>query len=234
MLAKLREKLRGWLASCVLVAAAAKPGRHWPRHRHVQNGPISTRSAAQTRAPLHRRAAGFGLRSALVDGNDVLAVYAVTAAAVASVRAGGEPAFIEALTYRMAGHSTSDDPWRYRPDAEVQAWERLDPITRLRHLLEHQGWAGDTFAADVQAEAEDLAARTRAACLALRPAPLEDAFRHTLTVESDLLCAEREQCTAGRSGCRSRSGCPVAEESERSSITASPTRPISVIRQACG
>jgi 2-oxoisovalerate dehydrogenase E1 component alpha subunit len=159
---------------------------------------ISTRSGAQTGAPLHRRAAGFGLRSALVDGNDVLAVQAVTAAAVASVRSGGEPAFIEALTYRMAGHSTSDDPRRYRPDAEVQAWERLDPITRLRNLLERQGWADDAFAADVQAEAEDLAARTRAACLSLRPVPLEDTFRHTLTAESDLLRAEREQCTAYR------------------------------------
>jgi pyruvate dehydrogenase E1 component alpha subunit len=58
--------------------------------------------------------------------------------------------------------------------------------------------AGDTFFADVQAEAEDLAARARAACLALRSAPLEDTFRHTLTVESELLRAEREQSTAYR------------------------------------
>jgi 2-oxoisovalerate dehydrogenase E1 component alpha subunit len=159
---------------------------------------ISTRSTAQAAAPLHGRAAGFGLRSALVDGNDVLAVYAVTAAAVASIRAGGEPAFIEALTYRMAGHSTSDDPRRYRPDAEVQAWMSLDPISRVRKLLKQQGWGDDSFAAEVQTEAEDLAARARAACLALADPALEDTFRHTLTMESDLLLSERERLAAYR------------------------------------
>jgi 2-oxoisovalerate dehydrogenase E1 component alpha subunit len=157
---------------------------------------ISTPASAQSAGPLHTRAAAFGLRSAFVDGNDVLAVYAVTRAAAERVRAGGAPAFIEALTYRMAGHSTSDDPGRYRPQAQVREWEQRDPIDRLQALLEGKDWIDAAFSAGLADEADDLAARTRAACLALRPAPLQDTFRHTLVAETPLLRAEREQFTA--------------------------------------
>jgi pyruvate dehydrogenase E1 component alpha subunit len=159
---------------------------------------ISTPSAAQSRAPLHRRAAGFGLKSACVDGNDVLAVYAATRAAAADVRAGGPPAFIEAVTYRMAGHSTSDDPDRYRDAADVDAWQGRDPLVRMRALLDAMGWADERYHADLAAEADELAEATRAACLALAPAPLEATFRNTLVVETDALRAERERFTAYR------------------------------------
>jgi 2-oxoisovalerate dehydrogenase E1 component alpha subunit len=159
---------------------------------------ISTPSAAQSRAPLHRRAAGFGLSSTCVDGNDVLAVYAATRAAAASLRAGGPPAFIEAVTYRMAGHSTSDDPSRYRRAGELDTWRRRDPLARLRALLDAAGWADERYHADLAAESDELAAATRAACLALAPAPLESTFRNTLVVETDALRAERERFTAYR------------------------------------
>ena len=159
---------------------------------------ISTPSAVQSRVPLHRRAAGFGLSSTCVDGNDVLAVYAATRAAAAGVRAGGPPAFIEAVTYRMAGHSTSDDPSRYRDAADVGAWQGRDPVARMRALLDTMSWADERFHADLAAEADELGAATRAACLALAAAPLEETFRNTLVAETGALRAERERFTAYR------------------------------------
>lgn len=152
---------------------------------------ISTPAAAQFRAPLYQRAAGFGLRAAYVDGNDALAVHAITSDAVAGVRAGNGPAFIEAMTYRMAGHSTSDDPRRYRDDAEVDEWQALDPLARLAVLLADQDWIDDRFRDALDAEADGLAADTRRACLALAPPALEDTFRNTLVNETALLSQER-------------------------------------------
>ncbi|MCP9970340.1 thiamine pyrophosphate-dependent enzyme [Actinomadura madurae] len=157
---------------------------------------ISTPSAAQSRTPLHVRAAGFGLATTLVDGNDVLAVHAATAAAAERVRAGGPPELIEAITYRMAGHSTSDDPTRYREAAEVRLWEERDPLARVRRLLDAQGWADEEFHTALEDEATALAGATRAACLALEAPPLEDGFRNTLVNETAALRAERERCTA--------------------------------------
>jgi 2-oxoisovalerate dehydrogenase E1 component alpha subunit len=152
---------------------------------------ISTPTTAQFGAPLHQRAAGFGLATRLVDGNDVLAVHAATAAAADGVRSGGGPALIEAVTYRMAGHSTSDDPQRYRGDAELDHWRTLDPLDRLRRLIEARDWAGDGFVSALDAEAADLAAEVRRVCRAM-PDPGADAmFEHVLALETPALAAER-------------------------------------------
>lgn len=159
---------------------------------------ISTPASAQSRTPLHVRAAGFGLTTTLVDGNDVLAVHAATVAAAERTRAGGPPELIEAITYRMAGHSTSDDPTRYREPDEVNLWEERDPIRRVRHLLDEQGWADQQFHAALEGEAVELAETTRSACRALDAPALEDTFRHTLVSETDELRTERERYTAWR------------------------------------
>ncbi|MCU1614408.1 MAG: pyruvate dehydrogenase (acetyl-transferring) component subunit alpha [Frankiales bacterium] len=97
---------------------------------------ISTPTSLQYRTPVHERAAGFGVRSFYVDGNDALAVHAVTTEAADIVRRGEGPALVEAVTFRMAGHSTSDDPTKYRAPEELAAWEAKDPVKRLRTLLE--------------------------------------------------------------------------------------------------
>lgn len=110
---------------------------------------ISTPQSAQMREPLYRRAEGFGIRSWLVDGNDVLAVLAVTRQAAAHARNGDGPAMVHARTYRMGGHSTSDDPGRYRDAEEVARWAARDPITRLRALMGAQGWLTDAVEAHV-------------------------------------------------------------------------------------
>jgi pyruvate dehydrogenase E1 component alpha subunit len=159
---------------------------------------ISTPASAQSRTPLHVRAAGFGLRTTLVDGNDVLAVHAATVAAADRIRAGGTPELIEAVTYRMAGHSTSDDPTRYRPAEEVSFWERRDPVLRLRRFLDARGWADAEYHTALEREGEALAEMTRTACHGLASPLLEDTFRHTLASETASLRAERERYTAWR------------------------------------
>ncbi|MHB0928092.1 MAG: thiamine pyrophosphate-dependent enzyme [Candidatus Nanopelagicales bacterium] len=154
---------------------------------------ISTPNAKQFKAPLHTRARGFGLDSYLVDGNDALAVHLTVREAAARVRAGGAPAFVEAITYRIGGHSTSDDPSRYRDDAELQSWIARDPIARLRRCMELEGLADDAFFDRVAAEAETLAAEIRSVCVALDPVPLSSLFRNTFVTETLALQREREE-----------------------------------------
>ena len=103
--------------------------------------PISMQSASETIA---MKADAYGMPSLRVDGNDVLAVYAATKEAAQRARAGDGPTFLELVTYRRLGHSSSDDPSRYRDEAEVAAWEQRDPVERLRRHLEAAGsWSAD-------------------------------------------------------------------------------------------
>ncbi|MEJ5978855.1 thiamine pyrophosphate-dependent enzyme [Novosphingobium sp. PS1R-30] len=88
------------------------------------------------------RGIGFGLPSLRVDGNDFLAVYAVTSWAAERARAGLGATVVELFTYRAEGHSTSDDPTRYRPETEAEIWPLGDPIARLRdHLIAQGEWS---------------------------------------------------------------------------------------------
>ncbi|MFB9408114.1 thiamine pyrophosphate-dependent dehydrogenase E1 component subunit alpha [Dactylosporangium matsuzakiense] len=153
---------------------------------------ISTSTSRQMGAPLHRRAVGFGLESYHVDGNDVLAVHAVTARAAESLRRGGPPVLIEAMTYRMAGHSTSDDPRRYRADAEVEVWRRRDPIARLDALIRARGWASPEFDADLAAESERLAHETRDACMSMPEPTVATIFEHVANQPSPLVRAQQD------------------------------------------
>jgi pyruvate dehydrogenase E1 component alpha subunit/2-oxoisovalerate dehydrogenase E1 component alpha subunit len=90
-------------------------------------------------ASVAAKAGAYGMPGLRVDGNDALAVFQVTRDALRVAREGGGPALVEALTYRRLGHSSSDDPDRYRDPAEVAAWERRDPIERLRTFLRAKG-----------------------------------------------------------------------------------------------
>ena len=159
---------------------------------------ISTPTASQTRTPIHRRGAGFGLRSEWVDGNDVLAVYAVTSAVTEHARSGNGPAIVEATTYRMGGHSTSDDPTRYRTDDELEAWRARDPLARVEALMRAEGWSDEAFLGEIQAEADELADRTRRECLALEAPDLADAFATVLADVPPLLREERDAFVAYR------------------------------------
>jgi pyruvate dehydrogenase E1 component alpha subunit len=122
---------------------------------------ISEPTEKQTRVPLYQRARGYGFPGVRVDGNDVLACLAVTRAALERARTGQGPMLIEAFTYRMGAHTTSDDPTKYRADEETRAWEAKDPILRLRTYLVAEGFVDDAYLAAVEAESEALGKRVR-------------------------------------------------------------------------
>jgi 2-oxoisovalerate dehydrogenase E1 component alpha subunit len=135
---------------------------------------ISVPNARQSRTPLYQRASGFGFPGIQVDGNDVLACLAVTRKALQQARDGGGPTLIEAYTYRMGAHTTSDDPTRYRLAAELEMWKLRDPIERVKAYLSRQGLADAAFYAEIDREGAELAARIRASCLSMPdPKPLE-------------------------------------------------------------
>ena len=98
----------------------------------------------QTRIPLYQRALGFGFPGVRVDGNDVLATYAVTQAALQRARDGQGPTFVEAYTYRMGAHTTTDDPTRYRLSDDVERWRLKCPIERIKAYLRRNGLADQT------------------------------------------------------------------------------------------
>ncbi len=134
---------------------------------------ISTPSSTQSKVPLFRRARGFGFPGVRVDGNDLLACYEVTKAALENARAGGGPTMIEAYTYRMGAHTTSDDPTRYRVDAEVEVWKHRDPIERAKALLVREYQVKPAAFSAVGEEAEAFALKLRDDVLAMgRPDPL--------------------------------------------------------------
>ena len=101
---------------------------------------ISVPSERQTAsASFADKGGAYGVPSIRCDGNDLFAVFKATRDAVARAASGAGPTLIEAVTYRMAGHSTSDDPKVYRQDEEVDAWRKKDPLVRLRSYLDFRG-----------------------------------------------------------------------------------------------
>lgn len=124
---------------------------------------ISEPTEKQTRVPLYQRAQGFGFPGVRVDGNDVLACLAVTKSALERARRGEGPTLVEAFTYRMGAHTTSDDPTKYRADEERASWEAKDPILRLRAYLEKEGAADEAFFTALDEESEALGKRVREA-----------------------------------------------------------------------
>lgn len=145
---------------------------------------ISVPSERQARGPtLAHRAIGYGMPGIRVDGNDVLVCYAATKRALDRARSGQGPMFIEAMTYRMEGHSTSDDPTRYRTKEDLQRWAELDPLTRLELYLKESEMWDDDFADQIEQEARELTTRVRDSIYeADHPDPVE-LFEHVYVNE---------------------------------------------------
>ena len=161
---------------------------------------ISTPTATQTRIPLYQRARGFGFPGVRVDGNDVLASYAVTRKALDDARSGQGPTLIEAFTYRMGAHTTSDDPTRYRLSSELEAWKLKDPLERMKSFLYRQQLVDSDFFAALEADADALAARIRKGCLEMPdPDPLA-MFDDVYVEQTPLLADQREQFATYLSG----------------------------------
>ncbi|WP_434318941.1 pyruvate dehydrogenase (acetyl-transferring) E1 component subunit alpha [Leifsonia sp. P73] len=134
---------------------------------------ISEPVGLQAQRPIAERAPGFGVPSVRVDGNDVLAVMAVTRSALDRARSGGGPTFIEAVTYRMGPHTTADDPSRYRDPAEVDEWRSKDPIARVEAYLASEGLLTPERLTAIQEHADHVAAEMRQGVVALQdPDPM--------------------------------------------------------------
>jgi pyruvate dehydrogenase E1 component alpha subunit len=152
---------------------------------------ISVPVSVQARAPLYLRSRGFGIPSVQIDGNDVLASYAVTAKHLADARGGRGPQFIEALTYRIGAHTSSDDPTKYRDEAEYDFWVARDPILRLERYLRESGRADEAFFTDVATEAEDHAADIRRRTLELPDPVAASMFEHVYSEPHPVIDEQR-------------------------------------------
>jgi 2-oxoisovalerate dehydrogenase E1 component alpha subunit len=141
---------------------------------------ISSHIDSQTKVPLYTRGEGFGVPGMRIDGNDVLACYAATRLHMDNARAGDGPFLLEALTYRIGAHTTSDDPSKYREEAEVDEWKAKDPIKRFETFLRRQG-IGDDFFEEVKVAGDELAKKIRAETFALEDPPLGNIFNHVYT-----------------------------------------------------
>lgn len=157
---------------------------------------ISEPVDVQAKINISERAPGFGIPSIRVDGNDVLAVMAVTRKALDRAYTGGGPTFIEAVTYRMGPHTTSDDPTKYRDAAELAEWKAKDPITRLENLLESKGLLTPELRESVKAKADEVAAELRSRCINM-PDPEPMSVFDNVSIESNpVLERQRAQYAA--------------------------------------
>jgi pyruvate dehydrogenase E1 component alpha subunit len=161
---------------------------------------ISVPTAVQTRIPLSNRAKGYGFPGVRVDGNDVIAVHAVTEWALEHARQGNGPVLIEAFTYRVGAHTTADDPTKYRESSEEALWRAKDPLERLEKYLRSEDMADDSFFAKVAADGDELAAYIRKSTYDSETPDIRTAFANTY-VEAHPLVAEElawfEEYTAG-------------------------------------
>jgi len=132
--------------------------------------PVSLQTASGSIA---EKADAYGFKGVRVDGNDVLAVTKVTRDALAKARAGGGPTLIEAVTYRMGPHSTSDDPTRYRSEEEITEWAKRDPVRRFTGHLRQVGILDEKTATVFAEEAREEVARVVKECESAPPVPPE-------------------------------------------------------------
>ncbi len=157
--------------------------------------PTSMQTAAESIAD---KAVGYGMTGVSVDGNDLVAMFEASSAAVARARAGEGPTLIEALTYRMGPHTTADDHLRYREAEEIEDWRTRDPLERVRALLDgHLGLWSQAWEDDLAAAAADAVEEAVAAAEQLDPLEAEDTFSAmfaelTAPLEEQVWAAERE------------------------------------------
>lgn len=135
--------------------------------------PTSRQTASET---LAQKGEAYGVPGVRVDGNDLFAVIAVTRQAIERAASGKGATFIEALTYRMGGHSTSDDPDRYRGDDQLRPWQARDPLERVRQYLERQGAWDQQRQTELEEQLDQTFRRAVAVSEATPPPSLESMF----------------------------------------------------------
>jgi pyruvate dehydrogenase E1 component alpha subunit len=161
---------------------------------------ISEPVRLQSHLSIAKHGEGVGIPGIRVDGNDVLAVSAVTRYALARAYSGLGPTLIEAVTYRMGPHTTSDDPSRYRSAVDDEEWKAKDPLARVRALLEAEGHIDEAYLEQVAARADEVAAALRRGCLTTtEPLPMT-LFDDVYAEPHSLLTEERAQYAAYLAG----------------------------------
>lgn len=166
---------------------------------YVQNNhwAISVPVRDQHAAPsIAHKAIGYGMPGIRVDGNDPLACFAVVTEAAKRARAGAGPTLIEAITYRMGPHTTSDDPTRYRSQAEVDKWARLDPIPRYRAYLEGVGIWNQRLEQRIEGRANRLCTELRDAVFGAPDIDVGEVFDNVFVEMPPDLVTQREQVLA--------------------------------------
>lgn len=149
--------------------------------------PVKRQTAAETIA---QKAIAFGFEGVRVDGNDVLAVYAATAAALKKAYRGEGPTLIECFTYRLNNHTTSDDASKYRSEAEVAAWRKKDPMLRFRKFLEGKKLWNSKKEEELQAKANKQVSAAVNEYESVPNPSIDDIFKYTYSEVPQLL---REQ-----------------------------------------
>ena len=158
---------------------------------------ISVPYTKQTASPtVAQKALAYGMFGVQVDGNDVFAVYRVTKEALERARTGHEPTLIEAHTYRVMDHTTSDDARRYRDEEEVEPWRQRDPIERLARYMRAKGLLDDAGAAAVLAEADRKVAEAVAAFEAIAATGPEEIFKHVFAEMTPQLAEQQAELMA--------------------------------------
>ena len=154
---------------------------------------ISTPRSKQTKAEtLAQKAVAYGIPGIQVDGNDVLAMYAVTKEARERALNGDGPTLIEAFTYRLGPHTTSDDPTIYREDKEVEEWKLKDPLPRFRKYLSNKKLWNNEKEEALQKELKDVVNKTFKKVEKSGPVKLDDVFDYTYEHLTEELKAQKE------------------------------------------
>ena len=155
--------------------------------------PRNTQSAAQT---LAQKAIAAGFEGVQVDGNDVIAVHHAMREALAKARSGGGPTLIEAVTYRLADHTTADDASRYRPPEDLaEAWKR-EPVLRLRNYLSEAGVWNRTLEEELLRQCDEQVQAAAQAYLDTPPPPVGQMFDHLYATLPAAYAAQRAAVTA--------------------------------------
>lgn len=156
--------------------------------------PVERQTASATFA---EKAIAYGIHGVRCDGNDLFAVYKVVRDAIARAAAGKGATLVEAMTYRLSGHSTSDDPKAYRKDAEVDTWRRRDPLVRLRKHLELRGLWTDQRQGEIEARVDARIRAVVAEAEKAPPPPLESMFEDVYAEKPWHLREQQTELLAG-------------------------------------
>lgn len=159
--------------------------------------PRSKQSHSRT---LAQKAVAYDIPTVQVDGNDVFAVWKATNDAIARAKRGEGPSFIEAVTYRLGNHTTSDDYKHYRSEEEVAAWRKKDPVDRLRKFMEKRGWWNQEHEHGAWKHAEEIIEQAVKDYEATPPQEPGEMFDYTYATLPPLLKEQKEAHLASLGG----------------------------------